>query len=67
MLAIPLGLYQTGSEYLGRSPTILVCVTPALKWTHEYCTPGASIIFDTYFPLMNAFHIDWLSRRRPFY
>ena len=49
MLAIPLGLYHTGSEYPGSSPIFLVCVTPALKWTHRYCTLGASLIFERVF------------------
>ena len=30
MLAIPLGLYHTGSEYPGRSTILLVCVNPEL-------------------------------------
>ena len=60
MLAIPLGLYQTGSEYPGRLPLFLVCVTPVLQLTRRYWPLGASMIFDKYFPLINAFHIDWL-------
>ena len=66
MLAIPFGLYHTVSEYHRRSPILLVCVTPELQWTHRYFPPGASLIFDRYFSLMNALHVDWLSRRHKF-
>ena len=66
MLAILLGLYHTGSEYLGRSPIILVCVTDKLQWTHRYFPSGTSLIFERYFTLMNVLHVDWLSRRRQF-
>ena len=66
MLAIPLGLYHTGSEYPGRSPILLVFVTPVLQWTHGYCPLGSYLIFDRYFPLINAFHVDLLSRRHQF-
>ena len=62
MLDIPLGLYQIRSEYLGRSPTVLVCVTPALQWKRRYCPSGASLIFERYFLLMNVLHVDQLSR-----
>ena len=58
MLAIPLELYQTGSEYMGRSPILLVCVTPELQWTHRSFSSGASMIFESYFPLMNVLHVD---------
>ena len=51
---------------MGRSPILLVCVTPALKWTHRYYPSGASLIFERYFLLMNALHVDWLSRRNNF-
>ena len=44
----------------------LVCVTPALKWTRRYCPSGESLIFERYFSLMNALHVDWLSRRHSF-
>ena len=54
MLDIPLGLYQTGSEYPGRSPTLLVCVTPAFQFTRRYWPSGAYMIFERYFMLMNA-------------
>ena len=63
MLDNPLGLYQTGSEY---PPILLACVTPVLQWTCIYCKLGASLIFDTYFPLMNALHVDWLLIRHQF-
>ena len=66
MLSIPLGLYQTGSEYPGRSPILLVCVNPALKWTRRYFPSGASLIFERYFMLMNALHVNWLPRRHQF-
>ena len=66
MLAIPLRLYQTGSKYPGRSLILLVCVTPELQWTHRYFPQGAYMIFDRYFSLMNALHVDWLSRRQLF-
>ena len=66
MLDIPLGLYQTGSKYPGRSPIVLVCVTPVLQWKCIYCPLGASIIFERYFPLMNALHINRLSIRHKF-
>ena len=58
MLDIPLGLYQTGLEYPGRSPILLVCVTYVLKWTHIYCPLGESLVFEMYFLLMNALHVD---------
>ena len=54
MLAIPLGLYQTGLEYPGRSPIVLVSVTPELQCTHRYFPSGASMIFERYFTLMNT-------------
>ena len=66
MLYITLGLYHTGSEYPRRSPILLVCVTPELQWTRRYFPSGASLIFERYFPLINAFHFDWLSRRHQF-
>ena len=66
MLAIPLGLYHTGSEYPGRSPIVLVCVTPMLQWTRIYYPSGESLIFERYFLLVNAFHVDCLSRRHQF-
>ena len=61
-----LGVYHTGSEYPGRSPILLVCVTPALQWTRRYFPSGASLMFESYFPLINALHVDWLSRRHQF-
>ena len=64
--AIPLGLYHTGSEYPGRSPILLVCVTPELQWTRRYFPSGASLMFERYFPLINTLHVDWLSRRHQF-
>ena len=66
MLAIPLGLYHTGSEYPGRSPILLVCVTLAIKWTFIYCPSGASLILERYFLLINALHVDWFPRRHQF-
>ena len=45
---------------------LLVCVTPALQWTRRYCSLGASLIFEGYFLLINALHVDWLSRRHQF-
>ena len=66
MFAIPLGLYHTGSECTGISPILLVCVTPALQWTRRYFPPGVPIIFERYFLLMNALHVDWLSRMNHF-
>ena len=45
---------------------MLVFVNPALQWTHTYCPLGASLIFESYFLLMNALHVDWLSRRHQF-
>ena len=66
MLAIPLGLYHTGLEYLGRSPILLVCVTPTLQWTLRYFPSGTSLIFERYFSLMNSLHVYWLSRRHQF-
>ena len=63
MLDITLGLYQIGLEYMGRSPNLLVCVIPALQWTRRYCTLGSSLIFDWHFTLINALHVDSLSRR----
>ena len=45
---------------------LLVCVTPALQWTCKYFPSGASLIFERYFPLMNALLVDWLSRRHHF-
>ena len=35
--------------------------TSALQWTRRYCPSGASLMFDSYFPLINALHVDWLS------
>ena len=58
MLSIPLGLYHTGSEYTGRSPILLVCVTTMLQWTHRYCPLGESLIFERYFLLKNALHVN---------
>ena len=66
MLAIPLGLYHTGSKYPGRLPILFVCVTPALQWTRIYCPSGASLIFERYFSLVNALHVYWLWRRHQF-
>ena len=66
MLYIPLGLYYTRSEYPGRSPIVLVCVNPVLQWTRRYFPLGASLIFESYFSLMNVLHVDWLSRRHQF-
>ena len=66
MLAIPLGLYHTGSEYPGRSPIVLVCVTPLFQWKCRYFSSGGSMIFERYFSVINALHINWLSRRRQF-
>ena len=42
------------------------CVTPALQWTRRYFPLQASLIFDSYFPLMNALHVNFLSRRHQF-
>ena len=66
MLDISLGLYQKGSEYPGRSPIFLVCVTPELQWTRRYFPLEASLIFDRYFPLMNALNVKWFLRRPQF-
>ena len=63
ILDIPLWLYHTGSEYLGRSPIVLVGVTPALQWKHRYFLLGTSLIFERFVLLMNAFHVNWLLRR----
>ena len=38
----------------------------ALQWTRWYCPPGSSLMFESYFPLINAFHVNWLSRRHQF-
>ena len=43
-----------------------VFVTPALQWTCIYFPSGASLIFERYFTLMNALHVNWLSRRHQF-
>ena len=66
MFAIHLGLYHTGTEYPRRPPILLVCVTLALQWTRRYFPSGASLTFERYFPLINALHVDWLSRRHQF-
>ena len=66
MLAIPLGLYRTGSEYPGSSPIFLVCVTPVLQWIRGYFSSVSSLIFDRDFTLVNALNVDWLSRRHQF-
>ena len=64
MLAITLELYQTGSGYTGRSPILLVCVTTKLQWTRIYLPLGTFLIFERYFPLMNALHVYWYLRRQ---
>ena len=66
MLAIPFGSYHTGFEYTGRSPVLLVVVTPELQWTSRYFPSGESTMFDRYLPLVKALHVDWLLRRYHF-
>ena len=66
MLSIPFGLYQTGFEYPGRSPILLVYVSTSLQWAYRYCQSEAYLMFDRYLTLMKALHVDWLSRRHPF-
>ena len=66
MLAISFGLYHTGFEYPGRSPILLVYVTPALKRTHRYFPSGASMMLYIYFPFMKVLHVDWFPRRHQF-
>ena len=66
MLDIPLGFYQTGSEYLRRCPILFVCVTPALNCTRRYYPQGVSLIFYRYFQLINVLRVYWLSRRQQF-
>ena len=66
MLEIPLVLYHIRLEYPGRSPILLMGVTPALKWTRRYCPSVESLIFERYFPLMNVLHVDWLLIRHQF-
>ena len=63
VVVTPPSIYQ---EYPGRSPILLVCVTSSLQWTRRYCPSRESIIFERYFPLINALHVDWLSRRHKF-
>ena len=63
MLAIPFGLYQTWFEYPGRSPILLVHVTPAFKCKRRYCLPGTSLIFDRYLTLMKLLQVNWLLSR----
>ena len=48
------------------SPILLVCVITKLQWTRRYCPLGASLIFESYFPLMNALHFNWFLRRHQF-
>ena len=45
---------------------MLVCVTPVLQWIHRYFPYGASLIFERYFLLLNALHVDWFSMRHQF-
>ena len=66
MLANLFGLYQTGFDYPGRSPILLVQVNPELQWTHRYFISGASVMFDRYFPFMKALHVYLSSRRHQF-
>ena len=66
MFAIPFGLYLTVLYYPGSSQIVLVHVTPALPLRHRYFPSVAPLMFDRYFPLMTAFHVDWLSRRHQF-
>ena len=66
MLAIPLELYHTILKYPGRSPIFLLYGNTALQWAHRYFPSGVSLVFERYFPLMNALHVDWLSRRHQF-
>ena len=66
MLDIALGLYQAVFEYPGRSPMLLVYVTPALQWKHIYCPSEVFLMFDRSFPLMKAFHVNLLPRRHQF-
>ena len=42
---------------------LLVYFTPVLQWTRRYFLLGAFLIFENYFRLMNALHVDWLSIR----
>ena len=50
----------------GEFTIFLLCVAPSLQWTRRYFPLGASLVFERYFPLMNALHVDWLSRRHKF-
>ena len=57
-------LYRIGIS--GEVTIFWVCVTPALQWTRRYFPLVSSMIFERYFLLMNALHVDWLSRRHQF-
>ena len=61
ILDTPVGVYQAGFDYPGRSPFLLVHVSHSLHLTHRYCLSGAFLMFDRFLPLMKAFHFDWLS------
>ena len=66
MLDILFGLYQIEFEYPEMSPILLVHVTPSLQCTCRYFPSGASQMFDGYFPLMKALHVELFSRRHHF-
>ena len=62
-----LGVIPDRIRISGEVANFLMCVTPVLQWTRRYFPSGSSLIFESYFTLMNALHVNLLLIRHQFH